>query len=435
MIQQILFVFTLILFSALITKRLQFIKRNILLGRAHKVEGDSGRRWKNVLLIAFGQKKMFANPLVAVMHFIIYAGFFIINIEVLEIVIDGIFGTHRVLYKPLGSNYSLLINSFELLAVSVLLACVVFLARRNVLKLKRFWSAEMTTWPRTDANIILVVEIFLMSAFLTMNAADYQLQLKGHEHYVQTGAFWFSGALSSIFSGLSVSALVGIERSMWWLHIIGILAFALYVTYSKHLHIFMAFPNTYYGRLEPAGKIENMESIQNEVRIALGLEADPNAAPPEKFGAKDVTDLSWKHLMDAYSCTQCGRCTAACPANQTGKLLSPRKIMMDTRRRADEVGMLIDQKNEDKISENPLLGNYISREELLACTSCNACVEACPVSINPLDIIIELRRNMIMEEAHAPASWNAMFNNLENNGAPWSFSPSDRANWIAQAAS
>jgi heterodisulfide reductase subunit C len=377
---------------------------------------------------------MFRNPLVAVLHFFVYAGFIIINIEVLEIVLDGIFGVHRLFAVPLGSLYTILINSFEVLAILVLLGCVIFLIRRNIIKLRRFISKDLDGWPRSDANYILITEIVLMTLFLFLNASDTLLQAKGVGHYAAnpTGNFVLSQYLHPILNGVSNSGLEMIERGCWWLHIIGIFAFLNYLPYSKHLHIILAFPNAYYARLKPMGEMENMPSVQKEVLYAMQPELAPtgtDAEPPKKFGAKDIADLSWKNIMDAYSCTECGRCSAACPANITGKLLSPRKIMMDTRDRAEEIGKNINANKTFKDDGKSLLHNYISVEELRACTSCNACVQECPVSINPLDIILQLRRYLVMEESNAPQEWNAMFSNVENNFAPWKFSPDDRDKW------
>ncbi len=419
--------------SWLFFKKATAIRRNILLGKDEDYSGNAAARWKNLLLLAFGQKKMFKNPLVAVMHFVIYAGFIIINLEVLEIVLDGLLGTHRLFSKPLGGLYSFLINSFEFLAVGVITVCVIFLIRRNIIKLKRFISKDLDGWPRSDANYILISEIVLMTLFLTMNAADTALQMRGYGHYAEhlTGNFAFSSFLHPLLNGLSISSLVFIERTCWWLHITGIFAFLNYLPYSKHLHIMLAFPNAYFARLQPAGKMHNMPAIQNEVLYAMQPELAPTeAAPPATFGAKDVMDLSWRNLLDAYSCTECGRCTASCPANITGKLLSPRKIMMDTRDRLEEVGKNIDKNGQFTADGKTLLHNYISVEELRACTTCNACVEECPVSISPLEIILELRRSLVMEESNAPQEWNTMFSNVENNFAPWKFSPDDRDGWV-----
>lgn len=430
---QILFLVLSALAVGLFAKKAGEIRRNILLGKDENLTDQPAKRWRNLLLLALGQKKMFHNPLVAVMHFIIYAGFIIINLEVLEIVLDGILGTHRLFAPFLGSLYNWLINAFEFLALGVLLVCVVFLSRRNLLKLKRFLSKDLNGWPRTDANYILFTEIVLMSLFLIMNAADQTLQSRGNEHYLPTGAFYISGWLSPLFSGMSDSSLVVLERSCWWLHIAGIFAFLNYLPYSKHLHIMLAFPNAYYARLEPTGKMKNMPAVQNEVLYAMQPETAPaDAAPPAHFGAKDVFELSWKNLLDAYSCTECGRCSTACPANMTGKLLSPRKIMMSTRDRLEEVGKNINQNKTFVADNKSLLHDYISVEELRACTTCNACVEACPVSISPLDIITELRRSLIMEESNAPQEWNGTFSNIENNFAPWKFSPDDRDKWVVE---
>lgn len=419
----------------LFAKKISQVRRNILLGRDEALDDNKPQRWTNVMLLAFGQKKMFRNPLVAVMHFIIYAGFIIINIEVLEIAIDGLFGTHRIFAKPLGSLYPWLINAFEFLAVGVLSVCIIFLIRRNILHVKRLWMKELDGWPKSDANYILITEILLMSLFLTMNAADTALQLPPREygeyaHHI-TGNFAFSQFLHPLFNGMSDPSLMMLERTCWWLHIIGIFAFLNYLPYSKHLHILFAFPNAYYGKLEPKGKLENMPEIQNEVLYAMQPELAPADGQPshKKFGAKDIFDLSWKNLLDAYSCTECGRCTAACPANITGKVLSPRLIMMKTRDRAEEVGKNINQHKTFTNDNKTLLHDYITPEELRACTTCQACVEECPVSINPLDIIVQLRRYLVMEESNAPQEWNAMFGNVENNFAPWKFSPDDRDKW------
>lgn len=429
-IQQILFLVVSAVSIWLFAKKAGEIRRNILLGKDETLNDNPSLRWRNLILLAFGQKKMFSNPLVAVMHFIIYAGFIIINLEVLEIVLDGLLGKHRLFAGMLGPVYNWLINAFEFLAVGVILVCVVFLIRRNILKLKRFINKDLDGWPRSDANYILITEIILMSLFLTMNATDQLLQVNGNEHYPPTGEFYFSGLLSSLFSGLSDGTLVAIERTCWWLHIVGIFAFLNYLPYSKHLHIMLAFPNAYYARLDVPGKMKNMPSVQNEVLYAMQPELAPaDAAPPARFGAKDIFDLSWKSLMDAYSCTECGRCTAACPANTTGKLLSPRKIMMSTRDRLEDVGKNINANKQFVDDGKSLLHDYISIEELRACTTCNACVEECPVSISPLEIILELRRSLIMEESNAPQEWNGMFSNTENNFAPWKFSPDERDGW------
>ena len=433
-VQQILFIVltggAIFLFSI----KAKQIYRNINLGRDEDFSDNPAERWKNLLLLALGQKKMFRYPLVGIMHFFIYAGFIIINIEVLEIVLDGVFGTHRMFAGTLGRFYTFLIDFFEVLAITVLAACIIFLIRRNVLKLKRFMKHELDGWPRTDANLILIIEIILMTLFLTMNSADRALQLQGSEHYLDHGNFLFSGLLGPAMQSLSASNLIIVERTCWWLHIAGIFAFLNYLPYSKHFHILLAFPNTYYKPHEPKGKMENMESVAKEVQYMFKPElAHANGdAEPQKFGAKDIFDLSWKSLLDAYTCTECGRCTAACPANITGKLLNPRKIMMDTRDRMEEVGRNIQQNKTFADDGKTLLHDYITTEELRACTTCNACVEECPVSINPLTIILELRRSLVMEESNAPAEWNGMFSNIENNFAPWKFSPDERDKWAEE---
>ena len=434
--QQILFILTSAVAIWFFTKKVKEISRNIKLGRDENLNDNADLRWKNVLLLAFGQKKMFRNPLVAVMHFFVYAGFIIINIEVLEIVLDGLSGSHRLFAPMLGGFYTFLINSFEILAFLVLAACVIFLIRRNVIKLKRFISNDLDGWPRSDANYILITEIVLMSLFLFLNASDTLLQTRGVEHYTAhpTGNFILSQYLQPVLNGIGNEGLQMIERGCWWLHIVGIFAFLNYLPYSKHLHIILAFPNAYYARLEPMGEMTNMPSVQKEVLYAMQPELAPtgDVEPPKKFGAKDIPDLSWKNLMDAYSCTECGRCSAACPANITGKLLSPRKIMMDTRDRMEEVGKNINKNGEYKDDGKSLLHNYISVEELRACTTCNACVQECPVSISPLDIILQLRRYLVMEESNSPQEWAAMFSNVENNFAPWKFSPDERDKWVEE---
>ncbi len=403
-------------------KNLLAIRRNILIGKDQALNDQPALRWKNVFLLALGQKKMFRNPLVAFLHLIVYLGFIIINVELLEIIVDGITGSHRAFAPYLGSCYDFFINSFEILAALVLLACVVFFTRRNIIQIKRFISQDLNGWPRSDANAILIAEIVLMSLFLLMNAAD------------PTGNFIISNHIKPLLSGFSEAQLNTIEHFAWWLHILGIYAFMNYLPYSKHLHIILAFPNAYYASLSPKGEMHNMVSIQNEVLYAMQPELAPtNAAAPEKFGARDVMDLSWKNLMDAYSCTECGRCSAACPANSTGKILSPRKIMMSTRDRLEVVGKNIAKNKQFVEDGKSLLHDYISVEELRACTTCNACVEECPVSISPMDIIIELRRSLVMEESNAPVEWNGMFSNIENNFAPWKFSPDDRDAWTTQS--
>jgi len=438
-IPNILFALILILGIGFFVRNVGRIKRNIFLGKDVDVTDNSSQRWKNMANIALGQSKMVVRPISGLLHIIVYVGFVIINIEVLEIIIDGLLGTHRI-FSGLGAVYNALIASFEILAFLVVVAVVVFWIRRNVIRLKRFIKPEMEGWPKKDGNLILYIELVLMFLFLTMNAADYQLQQLGSEHYAQAGSFPISQFIAAGFQGLSETTLIGIERTAWWLHIVGILFFLNYLYYSKHLHILLAFPNTFYGKLTPKGQFPNLESVTNEVKLMMDPSADPFAAPaddvavPEKFGASDVQDLSWVQLMNAYTCTECGRCTDECPANQTGKLLSPRKIMMDTRDRLEEVGKNMDaNKGVFKEDGKQLLDGYITREELWACTSCNACVEACPVSIDPLSIIMDMRQYLVMEQSAAPTDLNNMMGNIENNGAPWPFNQMDRLNWSKES--
>lgn len=434
--QQVLFAVAFGLTAYLIYGRIDIIRKTISLGKPEDRMDQPSKRWSTMLRIAFGQKKMFDKPFVGILHFLVYAGFMLINIEVGEIVLDGLLGTHRLFADFLGSFYTFLISFFELLALGVLIACSIFLIRRKTGQVNRLNSsrhAEMKGWPEMDATIILVLEIVLMAAILTMNAADLTLQELGIAHYTQTGPFLVSQFIAPIFHGWNETALILYERIAWWIHILGIFAFAVYVTYSKHLHIALAFPNTYFSRLTPRGEMNNMPEITREVKTMLGLTVETletEEVLPERFGAKDVADLSWKSLMDAYSCTECGRCTDVCPANITGKKLSPRKIMMDTRDRLEDIGKHM-KANDGVFAEDgkSLMGNYITEEEILACTSCNACVQACPILINPLDIIFQLRRYKVMDEAQAPASWNMMLQNLETNQAPWKFSQADRFNW------
>lgn len=430
MISQIIFILILGAAIFLFAKNLKKIIRNIHLGRPLDRSSNSKERWMVMVKVALGQSKMIKRPIAGILHIFVYIGFVIINIEVMEIMIDGIFGTHRI-FGGLGSLYNILIGGFEVLALLVLVACVIFLIRRNVLRIRRFTLAEMTSWPRTDANLILITEILLMTAFLLMNGTDLELQSRGVAHYIQAGSFPISSSFTSLFSSMSISSLEILERSCWWFHIIGILAFLNYLPYSKHFHILLAFPNTYYSNLEKKGKFTDMENVSREVKLMMDpavVLPEPSATIPQKFGAKDVEDLTWKQLMDAYSCTECGRCTSECPANQTGKLLSPRKIMMDTRDRLEEVGKGIDQSGKDFKDEKSLF-SYISEEELWACTSCNACVQACPVNIDPLSIIIDLRRYLVMEESKVPSELAGMFTRIENNGAPWQFAQADRLKW------
>lgn len=416
------------------------ISRNIRLGRKVNVADNKPQRWSNMLKIALGQSKMVVRPVSGFLHIIVYVGFIIINLEVLEIVLDGLLGTHR-LFAPLGLAYDILIGSFEILALLVIVAVVIFWIRRNTIKLKRFLNSEMKGWPKNDANIILYIEVVLMVLFLTMNAADLQLQSLNVAYYTKAGVFPVSSFSAPLFQNLSVSTLVFIERAAWWLHIVGILCFLNYLYFSKHLHILLAFPNTYFGKLNPKGQLSNLESVTAEVKLMLDPTADPFAAPSEematepiKFGASDVMDLTWVQLLNAYTCTECGRCTSECPASSTGKKLSPRKIMMDTRDRLEEVGRNLDKNKGKFVADGKqLLGDYITAEELWACTTCNACVEACPVSIDPLSIIMDMRRYLVMEQSAAPPDLNAMMGNMENNGAPWPFNQMDRLNWTQES--
>tara|TARA_B100000900_G_scaffold248018_1_gene211038 strand:- start:298 stop:1554 length:1257 start_codon:yes stop_codon:yes gene_type:complete len=412
------------------------IYRNINLGISINRNDNKKQRWLQMLRIAFGQSKMIDKPIVGILHIIVYLGFIIINIELLEILIDGIFGTHRIFAPFLGSFYNFLIGSFEIFALMVIVSVVIFLIRRNIIKIKRFWSDEMKGWPKTDADVILYVEIALMSLFLTMNASDYWLQINStNPIYIQAGSFPISQFITPIFDSFTVETVIFIERSAWWLHIIGIFLFLNYLYYSKHLHILLAFPNTYFANLESKGKFSNLKSVTDEVKLMLDPSADPysnNTSNNEvlKFGASDVFDLSKIQLLNSYTCTECGRCTSECPANQTGKKLSPRKIMMDTRDRLEEVGKNIDKNNgEYKPDGKQLLHNHISSEELWACTSCNACVQACPIGIDPLSIIMDMRRYLVMEQSAAPSELNNMMSNIENNGAPWPFNQMDKLNW------
>jgi heterodisulfide reductase subunit C len=384
--------------------------------------------------IALGQSKMVTKPFAGSLHVIVYVGFVIINIELLEIILDGLFGTHRLFAPYLGGFYNVLIASFEILAALVLVAVVLFWIRRNVMKIKRFLSTEMKDWPKKDANYILYFEIVLMSLFLSMNAADLLLQNSGEPNYIKAGSFPISQFIAPLFYSFSTEDLVTLERTFWWLHITGIFIFLNYLYFSKHLHILLAFPNTYFANLKPKGYFKNNSTVTSEVNLMLDPDADPYASSvdgvvSDKFGASDATDLNWVQLLNAYTCTECGRCTSECPANQTGKLLSPRKIMMDTRDRLEEIGKNIDKHGTCQEDGNQLLDNYVTREELWACTSCNACVDACPVDIDPLSIIMDMRQYLVMEESAAPTDLNNMMNNIENNGAPWPFNNQDRLLW------
>ncbi|MBK0368457.1 (Fe-S)-binding protein [Flavobacterium agrisoli] len=412
--------------------------RNINLGMPVNRTDNPSARWKNMALIALGQSKMIKRPIAGVLHIIVYVGFVIINIELLEIIIDGLFGTHRI-FASLGSLYDFLIGSFEILALLVLVSVIIFWIRRNVIKLKRVFNPDLKGFPKNDANYILYFEMVLMSLFLLMNASDYHLQNVpgGFSHFIKAGSFPVSQFIEPLFNGMSNEMVLLLSELFWWLHIVGILIFLNYLYFSKHLHILLAFPNTYYANLKPLGQFDNLESVTKEVKLMMDPNVDPFAAPADasaeahsKFGASDVQDLNWVQLMNAYTCTECGRCTSACPANLTGKKLSPRKIMMDTRDRLEEVGKNIDANKGVFVPDNKtLLNDYITPEELWACTSCNACVEECPVNISPLSIIMDMRRYLVMEQSAAPMPLNAMMTNVENNGAPWQYNQQDRLNW------
>lgn len=429
-ISNVLFAILLIIGIGYFTRNVKKLIRNIKLGQDVDVSDNKSQRWKNMVMIALGQSKMVRRPIAGFLHVIVYVGFIIINIEVLEIIIDGIFGTHRIGLKVLPESvYGFLIGAFEVLAVLVFISVTIFWIRRNIIKLARFWKSEMSSWPKNDGNFILYFEMVLMTLFLVMNATDLNFQAMNSGNII-------SQFIAPWFSSLPEGTIHFIERAAWWLHIVGILIFLNYLYFSKHLHILLAFPNTYYGKLTPKGQLNNLEAVTKEVKLMMDPDADPYAVPeddgeaPAKFGASDVQDLSWVQLLNAYTCTECGRCTSECPANQTGKKLSPRKIMMDTRDRLEEVGKNIDtNKGKFKPDEKQLLDNYITREELWACTSCNACTEACPVSIDPLSIILDMRRYLVMEQSAAPVELNNMMTNIENNGAPWPYNQMDRLNW------
>ena len=434
-LSNILFAIVLLIGIGYFTKNVKKLIRNIKLGRDVNRKDNPAARWKNMAMIALGQSKMVKRPIAGILHIIVYVGFVVINLEVLEIIIDGLFGTHRI-FAFLGGFYDFLIATFEILAFLVLVAVIVFWTRRNIVKLKRFWKPEMEGFPKNDANYILYFEVVLMTLFLTMNAADLHLQFVNYGHYHQAGSFPISQFIAPIFDGMDSSVVFMIERIAWWLHICGILVFLNYLYFSKHLHILLAFPNTYFANLNPQGQFDNLESVTNEVKLMMDPSSDPFAAPanpdavPAKFGASDVQDLNWVQLLSAYTCTECGRCTSACPANQTGKKLSPRKIMMDTRDRLTEVGNNIDLNKGTFVEDGKsLLNDYITAEELWACTSCNACVEDCPVNISPLSIIMDMRRYLVMEQSAAPMELNNMMTNIENNGAPWQYNQMDRLNW------
>ncbi len=447
MIQQVIFAIILLLSFGFAFNKYRFVYSNIMLGKKDKIDGDSGKRLQNMIMVALGQKKMFKRPLAAVLHLFIYVAFLFTQVELIEIFVDGLFGTHRFFYPYLGGLYTVLISFIEVLSLGALVATLIFLARRNLLKVPRFVMPEMNGWPKLDGNLILYGELILVICIFLMNSADMQ-------HHSNEYGFLISGYIAPLWgSTTSADTLMLAERIGWWGHILVVFAFLNYLPYSKHLHIMLAFPNTYYARLTPKGEMSNMPDVQKEVASMF----DPNAAfaepdmnaPMPKFGVSDVFDLHWTQIMAAYTCTECGRCSSECPANQTGKKLSPRKIMMDVRDRADEIGKnLSENKTEfiadefkeststltaENYSDGKSLFDLISEEELRACTTCNACMEACPVMISPVDIIMDLRRNLILEQSLSPEEWNSMFNAMENNGAPWAFSPDDRDKWIAEA--
>lgn len=444
--QQVIFAVILLITFGVAFRKYKFVYDNIMLGKKDKIEGDSSQRLKNMLMIALGQKKMFKRPLAAVMHMFIYVAFLFTQIELIEIFVDGLTGSHRFFSHYLGFLYTIIISFIEILSLGALIATFVFLARRNLLKLPRFVKPEMDGWPKLDGNLILFGEFFLVLFIFMMNSADM--------HATPELGFLISGQLAPLWGDtISIESLHLAERIGWWGHILVVFAFLNYLPYSKHLHIMLAFPNTYYARLTPKGEMKNMPDIQKEVASmfdpnAAFEEPDPNAPMP-KFGVADVFDMHWTDILAAYTCTECGRCTSVCPANLTGKKLSPRKIMMDVRDRADEIGfniaankteLIADDKKEstsvltaENYDDQKSLFDYISTEELRACTTCNACMEACPIMISPVDIILDLRRNLILEQSDSPEEWNSMFNTIENNGAPWAFSPDDRDKWIADA--
>jgi heterodisulfide reductase subunit C len=437
-LDNILFAILLVIGFGYFYTNIKKIIRNINLGTDVNRSDNSKARWTNMAMIALGQSKMVKRPIAGALHIIVYVGFVIINIELLEIIIDGLFGTHRV-FAFLGTTYDVLIASFEILALLVLVAVVSFWIRRNIIKLKRFANPDLTGAPKNDANYILYFEVVLMTLFLLMNASDLHLQNVpgGFSHFIKAGSFPISQFIEPLFNGMSNELVMLLSEIFWWLHITGILIFMNYLYFSKHLHILLAFPNTYFANLNPQGQFDNLESVTKEVKLMMDPNADPFAAAPvdenavpSKFGASDVQDLNWVQLLNAYTCTECGRCTSSCPANITGKKLSPRKIMMDTRDRLEEVGRNIDANKGIFIPDNKtLLNDYITPEELWACTSCNACVEECPVNISPLSIIMDMRRYLVMEQSAAPMPINAMMTNIENNGAPWQYNQQDRLNW------
>ncbi len=436
-IPNIIFTILLIFSIWFFRRNVLFLKRNILLGRDIDRSDQKKKRWLKMLRVSLGQSKMVKRPVAGFLHIIVYAGFIIMNIELLEIITDGIFGTHRVFAPYLGGFYNFVISFFEIFAALIIISVLIFWVRRNIIKLKRFIKPEMSGWPKKDANLILYFELILMTFFLLMNVTDSLLQDANHPGYIKAGSFPVSSLLTPVFNSLSIDSLVILERIFWWSHITGIFIFLNYLYYSKHLHIILAFPNTYFSNLQPLGYFKNNELVTKEVKLML----DPSASQYEsnssnevldKFGASDANDLSWIQLLSAYTCTECGRCTAECPANQTGKKLSPRKIMMDTRDRIEEIGKNIDSGRKINEDGKQLIGDYISHEEIWACTSCNACVEACPIDIDPLSIIMDLRQYLVMENSAAPNDLNNMISNIENNGAPWPFSNQDRVLWAKE---
>jgi len=431
MVPNIIFVLVLFTTGFLFYRKVKTISAEINMGKALDIKDNKSSRWRLMAKVAIGQSKMVSRPVAAIMHLFVYVGFIIVNIEMLEILIDGVFGSHRV-FSFTGGIYPVLISSFEVFGLMVMFGCLIFLLRRNVVRIKRFWNKEMKIWPRSDANIILITELFLMSAILIMNATDGLLQTRNDPHYHEVGSFFISGLIQPFFAGLSDSNLVFIERFCWWFHIVGVFAFLNYIPYSKHFHVFLAFPNVYYSKLGPQAKMANMPSITSEIKMMLTGNMDTpvegQAEEIGKFGANDVRDLTWKHLMDAYTCTECGRCTSMCPANITGKKLSPRKVVMDLRDRIEFLGKNVRKSGVDFTDDRSLL-DQITSEEIWACTSCNACAQECPVNIDPVAIIMEIRRFLVMEKAAAPAELNAIFSNIENNGAPWQYSNEDRLLW------
>ena len=430
----LIFFILLVCSLGLFVRNLKRIKRNIFLGRNIDRSDSPSLRLQNMIRVAFGQSKMVSRPLAGILHLIVYIGFVLINIELIEIIIDGLIGKHRFFAAYLGFFYNILIFSFEVLALLVLITVLLFWTRRNVIKIKRFWNSDIKGWPKQDADNILYFEIVLMLLFLSMNATDSLLQDYGAINYIKAGSFPVSKFLTPLFQGFQIETLIILERSFWWFHIIGILIFLNYLYYSKHLHILLAFPNTYYSNLETIGKFKVDSNIKSEVQLMINPQVESKnteSTPPDKFGASDIFDLNWVQLMNSYSCTECGRCSDVCPANITGKKLSPRAIMMKTRDRLEEVGENINNNKGIFVADGKeLLNDYISTEELWACTSCNACVDACPIEIDPLSIIMDMRQYLTLEKSAAPVELNSMMSNIENNGAPWPFSNQDRLGWV-----